>query len=776
MSIEIKPTPELASDLPEMLRKIEANWPILPSGIWNNSSIQLLSRHLFECSRRCKDLGEEKLLTLVSAMDEIINRVIDENTPPDERQMQNLERYLEELRAVIGEAHSPSHATPPTAISASTGAPIDLVYLPPPDEELGTLVDLLEARDVQYRLVTDPHALPAILADPGSKTLLLDAAYLGTQALEPVLHLLKVDHSSAPALFIIADQGTIEMRLLALRVGAAHLYSKPVDPQLMLDDLESFIHPHPEPRRRILIVEDDATQATFTAKLLQKGGKDTLAITDPLGVMDAVARFQPDLILMDLYMPGADGIELTRLIRDRRDFSSIPIIFLSGEDDPDKRLLTLHAGADDFLTKPVRPHQLIATVNTRIERVRHIAAAARREVGESTRLATRRELLWRLDLALAGGDNPQSYGALCVIALGEKPTPHELESDNKEKDLLLTATKVLAPLLKPEDISAALGDRQLGLLLQRDAQVDTEHLAEQIYGTLSQKMAGQDGKHIGIGMILLEGAERHAYEQLARTEASAESAYRQDLHGYQPHGETPPVTEPAGDELSNQREAIQQTLKQDSLVFQRSPYTGQTEDAQKTFELIPAPFPTTTGEDPYEVANRYGLAGDFDRLVFRQALQELGDQIMQGHMGRLIFRQSATVLKDPDYLEFIKTELRQRQLVGTGLMVEFDLPSLGEDFMGAKALIGELARLGFEVVLGNFACNAASYKVLTYLMADAVRPHRSLLRIDADKIRLVALQLRSLRAEIILPRVNRQDQIASPWPELADTIQADFGT
>jgi len=78
------------------------------------------------------------------------------------------------------------------------------------------------------------------------------------------------------------------------------------------------------------------------------------------------------------------------------------------------------------------------------------------------------------------------------------------------------------------------------------------------------------------------------------------------------------------------------------------------------------------------------------------------------------------------------------------------------------------------VSLGNFACNETAYKVLAYLRADAVRPHRSLLRADAGRIRHIAQQLHSLHAEIILPRVAVHGEIALAWTEYADFIQADF--
>jgi EAL domain-containing protein (putative c-di-GMP-specific phosphodiesterase class I) len=132
------------------------------------------------------------------------------------------------------------------------------------------------------------------------------------------------------------------------------------------------------------------------------------------------------------------------------------------------------------------------------------------------------------------------------------------------------------------------------------------------------------------------------------------------------------------------------------------------------------------------------------------------------------------VVRKPDYLDFIRTELLKHQVVGTSLMIEFNLPSLAANLKPARALIGELKGLGLSIALSSFACNQTAYKVLSYLRADAIRPHKALLRIDDSKIQQIASQAHSLRAEVILPYVSRHNKLALHWSEAADHIQADF--
>ena len=79
---------------------------------------------------------------------------------------------------------------------------------------------------------------------------------------------------------------------------------------------------------RVLIVEDDRSQALFAEGILRNAGMDSLVVLDALGVLPALEQFHPDLILMDLNMPDANGIELTALIREQDAFMQTPIVFL----------------------------------------------------------------------------------------------------------------------------------------------------------------------------------------------------------------------------------------------------------------------------------------------------------------------------------------------------------------------------------------------------------------------------------------------------------------
>ena len=119
---------------------------------------------------------------------------------------------------------------------------------------------------------------------------------------------------------------------------------------------------------RILIIDDAPSLADYYSLILTQAGMIARAITNPMELLKEIEAFQPDLILMDIYMPGCTGLELATVLRHEINYTKIPIIFLSTEEDKNKKLFAISLGGDDFLTKPIPPQDLISAVLARSKR------------------------------------------------------------------------------------------------------------------------------------------------------------------------------------------------------------------------------------------------------------------------------------------------------------------------------------------------------------------------------------------------------------------------
>ncbi|VEJ55349.1 Transcriptional regulatory protein BaeR [Pragia fontium] len=115
----------------------------------------------------------------------------------------------------------------------------------------------------------------------------------------------------------------------------------------------------------ILIVEDEPKLGLLLVDYLQAAGYQTYLIANGLEVVDYVRQFPPSLILLDLMLPGIDGISLCREIRT---FSDVPIVMVTAKTEEIDRLSGLEIGADDYICKPYSPREVVARVKTIIKR------------------------------------------------------------------------------------------------------------------------------------------------------------------------------------------------------------------------------------------------------------------------------------------------------------------------------------------------------------------------------------------------------------------------
>ena len=118
---------------------------------------------------------------------------------------------------------------------------------------------------------------------------------------------------------------------------------------------------------RILVVEDEPTLQETIAYNLKKQGYDVEIVGDGHAALEAARTLTPDLLLLDIMLPGLDGLEITRILRREM---NVPIIMLTARDDEIDRVVGLEMGADDYLTKPFSMRELMARVKAQLRRSR----------------------------------------------------------------------------------------------------------------------------------------------------------------------------------------------------------------------------------------------------------------------------------------------------------------------------------------------------------------------------------------------------------------------
>lgn len=130
--------------------------------------------------------------------------------------------------------------------------------------------------------------------------------------------------------------------------------------------LPGAVHAPMPVRPRVVVVDDDPFIRGLVAEYLEKNGLQAQGVSDGLGMWRALELNPPDLLVLDINLPGEDGLSLCRKLKSR---SRLPVIMLTARGSPAERISGLEAGADDYLPKPFEPRELLARIHSVLRRL-----------------------------------------------------------------------------------------------------------------------------------------------------------------------------------------------------------------------------------------------------------------------------------------------------------------------------------------------------------------------------------------------------------------------
>lgn len=155
-----------------------------------------------------------------------------------------------------------------------------------------------------------------------------------------------------------------------LFAGASVTLGLPVDQMKFEDGLSKLVEASKFKHPRILAVDDDVVLTKFIDTILTGQGLHVSVLNEPIRIMEVLDEVQPDVVLLDVSMPGLSGYDVCRMLREHQTWGTLPIIFLTADIDAQGRAAAFQAGGNEFLSKPVLSEELINRVNTQVERSR----------------------------------------------------------------------------------------------------------------------------------------------------------------------------------------------------------------------------------------------------------------------------------------------------------------------------------------------------------------------------------------------------------------------
>ncbi|KRG71602.1 EAL domain-containing protein [Pseudoxanthomonas dokdonensis] len=526
---------------------------------------------------------------------------------------------------------------------------------------------------------------------------------------------------------------------------------------------------------RILIVEDDRSQALFAQSVLRGAGMHADVQMESSGMLEALARFKPDLVLMDLHMPGADGMDLTLQIRQRPEYLHLPIVFLTGDPDPERQFEVLESGADDFLNKPIRPRHLIAAVSNRILRARQREQLGSQPpaLNQDTGLHTRAYQLQQLGEALSAG---QHGGVFFVEAAGTLSL-RERYGYALFEQLMTQVGRQLASVAAPHPV-ARLNDNSYLVLAAGMAEEQLHAFAERLREQLGQQpmaVAGIDEPlkiRSAIGFAALSHRFADAGSALEATERAVLQARLQadGLAAYHPaqlqDADSPRLSLENGSfELAYQpivSVAGSEQAQYQVLLRMRQP-DGQLLPAA---QVIPA-------------AESAGGIAQIDHWVLEHAIYVLAQRQVQSPALRLFVSQSPRTLARDSHAQWLLDSLAEHRIEGTSLVIDLRLSDALIHSVTLRDFCQRLMPAGVQFCLSQFEPGSEADALLSQLPLGFIRVAGRYASAHAqpgsrDQLRHIIDIAHRNGLQVIGPQIEDAQAAAAMWMSGVDFIQGNL--
>jgi diguanylate cyclase (GGDEF)-like protein len=248
---------------------------------------------------------------------------------------------------------------------------------------------------------------------------------------------------------------------------------------------------------RILTVDDDENLTRLIARGLFGYGMLVRALTDPTQIIEVVQDFHPDLVLLDVIMPGLSGYDVCRMLRETKECETTPIVFLTSKNDHDGRAAAFKAGGDDFLSKPLVTAELVARVRAHLDHAIVRTGSRERDplTGTMSRKIYLREATRLLDNA-AQKESMVSVALITVDAFTDLVLTHGMGAMEAP---IISLAQLIFSRFKAEDIRGRWGEAGFALAFMDEDQTTMGEAVQMLLEEFhSLRFTNNNGQEFGV--------------------------------------------------------------------------------------------------------------------------------------------------------------------------------------------------------------------------------------------------------------------------------------
>jgi diguanylate cyclase (GGDEF)-like protein len=269
-------------------------------------------------------------------------------------------------------------------------------------------------------------------------------------------------HQSLPLAFT-STGGGLQERVHAAHAGASLFLPRPFTHQDFSAAAERLVTARRQEKAKVMVVDDDPEAVRALTLALKSDAVEVVGLENPYILLDALAKHRPDLLLLDVQMPGPSGFDLCRILRLTPEWQELPILLVTAQVGLEFRLAAFQAGADDYLSKPVLKEELRARVHARLERAR--LSRERTERDALTGLMLRRPFVDAVTTRLSEarrGDRPL---ALCFLDVDHFKKVNDEHGHLAGDRVLMRLGRLLGARFRREDLRARWGGEEFVVAL-----------------------------------------------------------------------------------------------------------------------------------------------------------------------------------------------------------------------------------------------------------------------------------------------------------------------
>lgn len=429
----------------------------------------------------------------------------------DREALGTLEREIGSLAdALSGEAAVPVPASRANPL-AMHGTSMQ-VWLVEDDPLLGeALARQLESFNYAVRLFAHVDEAERAAANDFPDMLVMDVMYDrdDTNATEAFASCRNLRRQHCPLMFV-SSFDDFDSRVRAARLGAVGYFLKPLDVPRLVNRMAQVFEQRQAAPQRVLIVDDDAVLAEHYRLVLLAAGMEATILQDPRRIIETVAAMRPELILMDLHMPGYSGPELAGVIRQYERWTSLPIAYLSAETDLGQQIAALGRGADDFLTKPIADTQLVAAVRARVDRARQLESLISKD--SLTGLLKHASIKEALEVEIARARRIHKPISVAMLDIDHFKSVNDTYGHATGDVVISAVATLLRQRLRKSDIVGRYGGEEFVVVLPECGSADAKLLLEDIRERFAALAFSHQGQRFACTVSAGVATARHDLE------------------------------------------------------------------------------------------------------------------------------------------------------------------------------------------------------------------------------------------------------------------------